>query len=144
MPCEVLRTPIAATQSAALRGPNKKALDAWLDDLAQRGCAALSYRLSGEVVEHLCVKHIRGALRAVVAFTSEDTAWLPLVAPHNREPGTDVYEALYRLIGREPEPGEERSKPPCCGDATSGAPLVDEVLIDDLVRRTRALTRRAR
>jgi hypothetical protein len=88
------------------------------------------------------VKHLRGAWRAVVAFTSEDTAWLLLVAQHDREPETDVYETLYRLVGHEPEPGEGRSKPPCCDKTTGLPPEVEEALVDDLVQRSRALTRR--
>lgn len=142
MRCEVLRTPIAARQSDGLRGAKRKALESFLDDLAAQGCAALGYRLTGEIVERLCVKHLHGPLRAVVAFAAKDVAWLLLVAPHNREPETDVYETLYRLIGSRPEPGEGRSKPQCCDQETGLPSKVDEDVVDDLVARSRALTRR--
>ena len=39
------------------------------------GCAALAYRLTGPVpLSQLCVKHLRAALRAVVAFESPQRA----------------------------------------------------------------------
>lgn len=135
--CEVRITPVAERQVAGLRGPTKKAFNAFAADLARRGCAALGYRLSGsDVLERICVKHLRGARRAVVVFPEPAVAWIVLVAEHVTDPGRNVYDALYLLIGHAPEPESGRTKPPCCG-ADDQPPLVDEALVDELVARTR-------
>ena len=82
MPYEVKATPIAVKQIAALRGPRRNALEAFVEELSVQGCKALGYRLTGaEPLPQLCVKHLRGSDRAVVAF-EEQVAWVLLVGPH--------------------------------------------------------------
>jgi hypothetical protein len=87
----------------------------------------------------LCVKHMRGNDRAVVTF-SGDNAWVLLVGPHaGGDVSADVYTALYELAG-VPIPTQPRTKPPCC-DEDHEQPSLDDPIIDDLVRRGRALRR---
>jgi hypothetical protein len=93
VPTEVLATSRAEQQIAGLRRKQAKAVDQFLDDLASRGCGALAYRLSGPApVDHLCVKHLTGSLRVVVAFERPERAWLLLVGSHDDEdPVLNVY-----------------------------------------------------
>ncbi|MDR6596863.1 hypothetical protein ACFFSW_32455 [Saccharothrix longispora] len=95
-----------------------------------------------EPLPRLCVKHLRGADRAVVAFPAARTAWVLLVGPHDDDPGRDLYEALYELAGVRPRLAEKRTKPPCCEDAAP--PVSDSDLVDDLVARARSLTKSRR
>jgi hypothetical protein len=137
---EVRETALASAQAAALRGAAASAYERFLDDLAHRGCAALAYRLSGPVpLERLCVKHLRGSDRVVVAFEGQETAWVLLVGAHrDSDPGRDFYEELYRLAGLRPPSDQRRTKPPCC-DASELSPVLDDEAIDELVRRAREL-----
>jgi hypothetical protein len=126
----VVETPRAEQQVGRLRNRQRKAYESFLDELEARGCAALGYRLTGgRPLEHLCVKHLVGQLRVVVAFESADVAWVLLVGPHDdRDLGIDVYTELYSLVGFEAPPAAKRTKPPCC-DAGGAAPLLaDEAL----------------
>jgi len=83
MPTEVLVTSRADQQIASLTRRNTKTFDGFLDDLAARGGQALASRLSGDSpIDHLCVKHLRGSLRVVVAFETPNRAWVLLVGPH--------------------------------------------------------------
>jgi len=71
VPVEVVTTRRAQQQAAALDRTHARAFAAFLDDLSLNGCAALAYRLTGPVpLSRLCVKHLRAALRVVVAFES--------------------------------------------------------------------------
>lgn len=80
MPTEVLATPRAEQQIDALDRKRARAFDDFLNDLAASGCQALGYRLTGPTpLDHLCVKHLRGSLRVVVAFESSRRAWVLLV-----------------------------------------------------------------
>jgi hypothetical protein len=134
---EVLETPIAATQVDALRGPRKRAYAAFLLELAANGCAAMSYRLTGpDPLPRLCVRHLRGADRVIVAFEERDRAWVVLVGPHTDERASNVYNLLYAITGTAIEPSERRTKPPCC-DEDGAAPVSDEDLENQLARRTR-------
>lgn len=91
-------------QAAGLRGRARRAYEAFLDDLAAAGCAAMGYRLTGpDPLPRLCVKHLRGQDRVVVAFPATDQAWVLLVAPHlDDDPGRNVYDLLYQLSGVQP------------------------------------------
>jgi hypothetical protein len=65
---EVRTTPLASKIIEELPWRSRVAYDQFEADLASRGCAALAYRLSGDVLEHLCVVHLIGAMRVIVAF----------------------------------------------------------------------------
>ena len=137
MPLEVRATPVAQAQIAGLRGPVKKAFTDFTKELAREGCAAVGYRLSGsEVLERLCVRHLRGLWRVVVCFTDEETAWVTLVAEHVTDPDRNVYDLLYLMIGHAPEPESGRTKPPCC-DEERQAPVAGDEIVEALTRRTR-------
>jgi hypothetical protein len=142
--CEVRITPAAQRQVAGLRGPTKKAFETFAGDVAHRGCAALGYRLSGsDVLEHICVRHLRGLWRAVVVFPEPAVAWIVLVAEHVTDPGRNVYDLLYAVVGHVPQPESGRTKPPCC-DIGGEPPLVGDPLVDELVVRTREVFGRRR
>lgn len=91
--------------------------------------------MTGDTLEHLCVRHIRGSIRAVVGFLpGVDEAWVVLVGEHTRAEG-DVYELLYELSGILPETG--RSKPACCDEGQP--PDTDPLLVEILASHTRRL-----
>jgi len=140
MPTEVLVTSRADQQIASLPRRHTRTFDGFLDDLAARGCYALAYRLSGEPpIDHICVKHLRGSLRAVVAFETAGRAWILLVGPHDDEdPVLNVYAELYRLLGVEPSPDSGRDKPPCC-DAPDGQPPILGKALADILNRAAKL-----
>lgn len=142
---EVRETSLAARGAAGLRGRNLRDYNAFLDALAHEGCAAMGYRLSGPVIDRLCVKHVRGSLRAVVAFSADDVAWVLIVGDHVDDPRTNIYDELYRLVGHRPLPGQKRTKPPCCDDANV-TPLdaFDPNEVMDLVARVQRMARQAR
>ncbi len=140
---QVQATPLAARQIADLRGTVAKAVDRVTREIARDGCTAMGYRLTGPIVEHLCDRHLTGRWRLIAAFAPNDTVWVLLVGEHLRDvPARDVYRALYNLVEHEPEPDDKRTKPPCCDETTDLPPEVDDALVDDLVRRSRALIRR--
>ena len=144
---EVISTLRAQQQIAALDRIHSRAWDAFLDDLARNGCAALAYRLSGSTsLDRLCVKHLRGALRAVVAFESPRRACVLLVGPHDIDPRRDVYAEMYALLGVEPPDGGGRTKPPCCGQNGVPPPNLGDTIADLIIRsaaRRRPRWRRA-
>lgn len=139
---DVYLTALADRGAAALRGPARTAFERWLDDLAERGCRALGYRLAGDPpLAELCCKHLRGRDRAIVVFTGEE-AWVLLVGPHNRQDQiADAYTVLYALVGHEAEALAKRTKPPCCGD-DGQAPSLEAAEVDRLVVAAKELVRR--
>jgi hypothetical protein len=110
MPNEVLATSRAEQQIACLTRKHTKAFDGFLNQLAAHGCEALAYRLSGEQpIDHICVRHLSGSLRVVVAFESPRRAWILIVGQHDdQDPVLNVYAELYRLLGVEPQPDSGR------------------------------------
>lgn len=141
MPTSVLLTSTAQRQIDSLRKLDQTSYDRFLADLKSQGCRALGYRLTGPVVEHLCVKHLRGALRVVVGFLSKEEAVILLVGPHaDADPQIDVYTALYRLAGLDTPPADKRTKPSCCGEA-SGLPPLEDGLVDSLMQRAQELAK---
>jgi hypothetical protein len=140
VPTEVLATPRADQQIAALDRTHARAFDDFLDDLAAQGCQALGYRLSGPTpVDHMCVKHLRGSLRVVVAFEAASRAWILLVGQHDdSDPVLDVYAELYRLLGVEPPDGAGRGKPPCCAEDTGLPPVVGAAVSEFIDRAIKA------
>jgi hypothetical protein len=134
---EVRATPFASKIIEELPRRSRVAYDQFEADLASRGCAALAYRLSGDVLEHLCVVHLTGAMRVIVAFESAEVAYVVLVGNHDdQHPPLDVYRQLYTLAGHEPSAQAGRDKPPCC-DTESGEPPVNGELLETLLTRLR-------
>jgi hypothetical protein len=144
VPVEVIATRRAQQQISSLDRTHTQAFTAFLDDLSLNGCAALAYRLTGPApLSRLCVKHLRAALRVVVAFESPQRACVLLVGPHDAtDPGLDVYAELYELLGAAPSAGGGRTKPACC-DADGQPPpdfgddLADLIISAARRRRTR-------
>jgi hypothetical protein len=139
----VVSTPRAAQQIDQLRARQREQLADFIDQVKATGCAALAYRLTGDLpLNRLCVKHLGGALRVVVAFESPAKVWILLVGPHDdRDPGIDVYTELYELIGFRPADAVKRSKPVCCADSGE-APVMSDVAQElaeraVMLRRTR-------
>jgi hypothetical protein len=139
---EVVGTRLAVRQAADLRGPAKRAYEAFLDELASSGCRALGYRVTGSLpLNRLCVKHLRAQDRAIVAFESATKVWVLLVGAHiDDEPERSVYDLLYEVAGVAPEDDEKRTKPPCCGEA-GFPPEVEAQMLDDLIERAQILGR---
>lgn len=144
MPTEVLATPRADQQIAALDRRQSKQFERFLDDLAVQGCEALAYRLTGSTpIDHLCVKHLGGQLRVVVAFETAERAWVLLIGPHDdTRPAINIYAELYRLLGIEPPDTARRAKPLCCAETEKQPPVLGVAVTEILdratqVRRTR-------
>jgi hypothetical protein len=145
-----LITERAAQQVSQLHKKERRSYDQFLLVLRARGCASLNYRLSGDdLLATICVAHLAGALRVVVAFSAHNVAIILLVGPHDdNDPFMDVYSQLYELAGLSQPPAAERTKPPCCGVEDGKPPVPDGELLADLVIRARQLSgadkRRAR
>jgi hypothetical protein len=107
--------------------------------LRANGCASLNYRLSGDdLLSKICVAHLSGPLRVVVAFSAHNVATILLIGPHdNKDPFMDVYSQLYELAGLKEPPTAERTKPPCCDEEDGEPPVPDRELLDDFVYRAR-------
>jgi hypothetical protein len=135
---EVISTLRAQQQVAALDRTHSQAFAGFVDDLARNGCAAPGYRLSGPVpLSRLCVKHLRGALRVVVAFESPRRACVLLVGPHDADPSRDVYGELYALLDALPPDGAGRAKPPCCGEDGMPPPGLGDAIANLIIRSAR-------
>jgi len=145
-----LTTERAAQQVDQLRKKQRRSYDQFLLALRAQGCASLNYRLSGDdLLSKICVAHLAGALRVVVAFLEPNVATILLVGPHDdQDPFMDVYSQLYELAGLAEPPAAERTKPPCCEVEDGTPPIPDVELLADLVGRARQLSgadkRRAR
>ena len=110
--------------------------------LKHSGCEAAGYRLAGATVERLCVVHLYGAWRLLLAFPDSDLAVVIDVGEHLANgPTRDVYARLYEVLGTAPT-DEPRTKPPCCDDADRPPGTSD--LADDLIDAYRSLSRRRR
>jgi hypothetical protein len=145
-----LITERAAQQVGRLHKKERRSYDQFLLELRARGCVSLNYRLSGDdLLSRICVAHLAGALRVVVAFSAHNAAVILLVGPHDdQDPFMDVYSQLYELAGLTEPPAAERTKPPCCGAEDGKPPIPDGELLADLADRARQLSgaakRRAR
>jgi hypothetical protein len=141
---QVESTRLAERQISALRGRVKNKFENCLDQLVRDGCRVLDYRLTGDIIERLCVKHFHSSWRVVVAFRTPHDAVIMLVGQHDRDdPGMDVYTMLYELAGLTVVSAQKRSKPPCCGDEML-PPLWEDNELNDLVQRAQHLARRRR
>ena len=125
-----------------MRTRERRAYDQFLAALRARGCEALRYRLAGEgLLERLCVVHLAGRMRVVVAFESVSAATILLVGPHIADdPFLDVYTQLYALAGLDSPPTARRRKPACCQGEDRSPPILNIEALDDLVRRARELS----
>ncbi|MFE4360433.1 hypothetical protein [Kitasatospora sp. NPDC056800] len=137
-------TTVGLADANLLRGRGKKSFETWVIDLAQRGCRALDYRLTGTApVDRLCVKHLFGQLRTVVSFDDEGVAWIVAVGPHDENDAErNIYTRLWKLCGLDAPPTGERTKPSCCGSGGTPPEFAEEV--DDLVIRCNQTVRRRR
>jgi hypothetical protein len=132
---EVRATPLANKIIEELPRRSRRAYDQFEADLAARGCAALAYRLSGGLLDHLCVAHLIGTMRVIVAFESAEVAYVVLVGNHDdSRPPLDVYQQLYTQAGHERPDQARRDKPPCC-DTETGGPPADSGRLDELLVR---------
>ncbi len=137
MAVEVRATPLANKIIEELPRRARRAYDQFEADLAARGCAALAYRLSGDLLDHLCVAHLTGTMRVIVAFESAELAYVVLVGNHDdSRPPLDVYQQLYAQAGHEPPDQAGRDKPPCC-DTKTGEPPPVSGWLDELLGRMR-------
>jgi len=145
-----LITERAAQQISQLHKKERRSYDQFLLALRAHGCASLNYRLSGDdLLSRICVAHLAGSLRVVVAFSAHNDAVILLVGPHDdQDPFIDVYSQLYELAGLAEPPAAGRTKPPCCGAEDGKPPIPDGELLTDLADRARQLSgaakRRAR
>ncbi|WP_433370890.1 hypothetical protein [Streptosporangium sp. CA-115845] len=137
---EVYLSVLAEKQGETLRGADLRAFVTSIGELEARGCAALGYRLTGEIpVSRLCVKHLRGAMRVVVAFEEPGRAWVLMLGPHDERNRThDVYTSLWEVCGLNAPPAGERTKPACCDDGDTNPNLPE---IEDLVARCHDLAK---
>jgi hypothetical protein len=88
-----------------------------VEALERVGCDAAGYRLSGVGVERLCVVHLWGRWRLLLAFPEPEVAVIIDVGEHlAHDSGRDIYQRLYEAVGLEP-PDAVRDKPACCDDA---------------------------
>jgi len=140
----------AAQQVDQLRKKERRSYDQFLRALRANGCASLNYRLSGDdLLSKICVAHLSGPLRVVVAFSAQSVATILLIGPHDdHDPFMDVYSQLYELAGLTKPPTAKRTKPPCCGEEDGKPPVPNREHLEDLVGQARQLSgaaqRRAR
>lgn len=123
MAAEVRATALANKIIEELPRRSRRAYDQFEAGLAARGCAALAYRLSGDLLHHLCVVHLTGAVRVIVAFESAEVAYVILAGNHDdSRPPLDIYQQLYALAGHEPPDQAARDKPPSCDTRLASRP----------------------
>ncbi len=121
----------AEIQRHSLRADIRRKLEELEDDLAQRGCEAGDYRLTGLIVDHFCCTRIRkvtGNWRVIFGFPKKDEIAITQVGRHDPKRGLDVYREQYGSLGLIDPPAGSRTKPPCCLD--DGKPLIQPNLLD--------------
>ncbi|MDQ1517372.1 MAG: hypothetical protein QOE80_3202 [Actinomycetota bacterium] len=100
-----------------------------VEALERVGCDAAGYRLSGDGVDRLCVVHLWGEWRLLLAFPEPDVAVIIDIGEHlAHDPGRDIYQRLYEAVAMDP-PDAVREKPPCCNEA---GPPADAAQVDRL------------
>lgn len=93
-------------------------------DLAERGCEAGGYRLTGTEVNHLCCTHLKrvtGNWRVIFGFAAKDEIAILRIGQHEERKGRNVYDEIYGALGLPAPPGGPRTKPPCCDPEGEGA-----------------------
>jgi hypothetical protein len=109
--------------------------------LERTGCEAAGYRLAGDSINKLCVVHLWGRWRLLLAFPELDVAVMVDIGEHlDHDPRRDVYTRLYEALGVD-APTEPRAKPSCCDE---DGPPVDAAQLDAFGSAYRALSRRRR
>lgn len=109
--------------------------------LERLGCEAAGYRLAGDSLDKLCVIHLWGRWRLVLAFPEVDVALVVDIGEHlDNDRSRDVYTRVYEALDVDP-PTEARDKPPCCDEV---GPPVDDAQLDAVEAGYRDLTRRRR
>ena len=109
--------------------------------LEREGCDAAGYRLAGDGPDKLCVIHLWGRWRLVLAFPESAGALVVDVGEHlDNDRSRDIYTRLYDALDVDP-PAEPRDKPPCCDES---GPPTDDAQFDAVESGYRALTRRRR
>jgi hypothetical protein len=98
--------------------------------------------MSGESVEHICVKHLRYDLRVLVCFAG-DEIWVLLVGPHSRSASENTYDLIAAATGSEGDPPTRRLKPPCC-EETGDPPELQQESVESIIEGLQHLSRRAR
>ncbi|HEV2068469.1 MAG TPA: hypothetical protein VGR26_01600 [Acidimicrobiales bacterium] len=83
-----------------LRGARRKAAGVALGELRDRGCDAAGYRLSGEVIEHVCCRHLYGTDRVLTVWPADDHAVVIAIGRHD-ESAADVYSTLLDALELE-------------------------------------------
>ncbi|MEW1842448.1 hypothetical protein AB0392_31270 [Nonomuraea angiospora] len=112
-------------------------------DIAERGCVAAHYRLSGPGHwPRFCVVQLPESWRLVMSFPEIDTvAFLVLDKHDNRTDPYTFLENAFNLPDRSGHgAGRGQAKPACCSDVNS-PPLADDAelmsAIDEIVRSRR-------
>lgn len=102
-------------------------------DLANRGCEAGDYRLTGTAVDHLCCTHLKrvtGGWRVIFGFAETDEIAILRIGQHDQRVGRNVYDEIYGALGLPAPPKGPRTKPPCCDEEGQGD--VDLAFSDDV------------
>ncbi|MGX7825355.1 hypothetical protein ACTG9Q_09695 [Actinokineospora sp. 24-640] len=130
----------AASARDRLHRRERKQYDAWLTELKCQGCRVAGYRMTGDLVDRLCVRHLSDNIRAITAFEAPEHAVIIAIGPHDTtNPDLDVYTQIYHLLGITP-PSGERTKPACC-DNHSGLPPEAAVVADTIAANLTNLAR---
>lgn len=143
-PVKVQITSTAAAVRDGLRKRDRQRYDQWLAELRTQGCQVAGYRMTGNLVDRLCVRHLANNLRVVTAFPTPTRAVVITLGRHDAsKPRQDVYTLIYQLAGIDVPTGE-RTKPACCdtkGNPPEGTEIVD-ALVDSMTALDKARKRR--
>lgn len=148
---DVWPTPEASRDLKKLRGEIRQAAKQARQELAQSGCKAAHYRLTGEGAERICVRRLPRRYRVIIAFPAKDQVVILLVGKRSAllkqgqlkqvaPSKIDVYQRLYEILGID-VPDDEERHPPCCSE---GQPPVDPDLVDRYIERSRELQKTKR
>ncbi len=132
-------TPTADRSARQLRGKVADSFGRALTRLEAEGCTAADYRLSGDVVDHICSLHLYGRFRVLLCFPDNERTLILLIGEHIQGHPINVYGRLYEFLGIG-EPDTKRSKSPCCDD--EGRPPVDPDLVDRFIATANRLRQR--